>query len=52
MKALQQELSSLHIVMEKSTSDYSRQIDELTNAKAANEEEKRRLTIITVYEMV
>ena len=52
MKALQQELSSLHIVMEKSTSEYTRQIDELTKAKAFNEEEKMRLTIITIYKMV
>lgn len=52
MKALQQELSSLHVVMEKSTSDYTRQIDELTKAKAFNEEEKMRLTMITVYKMV
>lgn len=42
VKALQQELSSLHIVMEKSTSDYTRQIDELTKAKALSEEEKIR----------
>ena len=42
VKALQQELSSLHIVMEKSTSEYTKQIDELTKAKALTEEEKIR----------
>lgn len=42
VKALQQELSSLHIVMEKSTSEFTKQIDELTKAKALYEEEKMR----------
>ena len=31
--------------MEKSTSDYTRQIDELTNAKVLSEEEKTRLML-------
>lgn len=42
VKALQQELSSLHVVMEKSTTEYTKQIDEMTKAKALIEEERMR----------
>jgi len=42
VKALQQELSSLHIVMEKSTSEYTKQIDDLTKAKSFSDNEKTR----------
>lgn len=46
VKALQQELSSLHMVMEKSTSGYTKQIDELTKGKASIEEEKMRFIFL------
>jgi len=48
VKALQQELSSLHIVMEKSTSEYTRQIDDLTKAKSLRDDEKTRSNFLSL----
>ena len=48
VKALQQELSSLHIVMEKSTSEYTKQIDDLSKAKSLSDDEKTRSKFVVL----